>query len=254
MASARTAEIDSPLAGLFYLLGLGIYLGLYGDFSSPREPGIALDPWEFVALVGRELLGPRARPKDPVWSVLAELSARAPGGHRLGAGFRAPRAWRVPRAWLAPFGDVATPWRWTVAADRLLVTHPAGFVVLDVPARGPDRLAAEMRRYGSPALLRAAVVSPGPVVAAGVSPSLARWVGWVAGYVRERLRVALGARTATPAVHRVLKRTGTIQLSPGRVDVTFPLADLPVELRLAGLDRSPGWIPAAGRFLGFHFD
>jgi hypothetical protein len=28
---------------------------------------------------------------------------------------------------------------------------------------------------------------------------------------------------------------------------------LPLQIRFAGLDRDPGWVPAAGRFITFHF-
>jgi hypothetical protein len=44
-----------------------------------------------------------------------------------------------------------------------------------------------------------------------------------------------------------------VHISPSHVDVVLSLAELPVEIRLAGLDRDPGWIPAAGRYLAFHF-
>jgi hypothetical protein len=37
------------------------------------------------------------------------------------------------------------------------------------------------------------------------------------------------------------------------VDVHLSLADLPLAIRVAGLDRDAGWIPAAGRDLRFHF-
>ena len=33
----------------------------------------------------------------------------------------------------------------------------------------------------------------------------------------------------------------------------FGLRELPIEVRLSGLDRDPGWVPAAGRFVAFHF-
>ena len=39
-----------------------------------------------------------------------------------------------------------------------------------------------------------------------------------------------------------------------RIDVYFSLNDHPIEIRMAGLDRDPGWIPAAGRYVSFHFD
>jgi hypothetical protein len=35
--------------------------------------------------------------------------------------------------------------------------------------------------------------------------------------------------------------------------VQFPLAGHPLPLRIAGLDRDPGWLPAAGLAIRFHF-
>jgi hypothetical protein len=45
-----------------------------------------------------------------------------------------------------------------------------------------------------------------------------------------------------------------LQDSGERIDLHFALAALPLPLRLAGLDRDPGWIAAAGADLRFHFD
>jgi hypothetical protein len=39
-----------------------------------------------------------------------------------------------------------------------------------------------------------------------------------------------------------------------RVDIVIQLAEHAIEVRLAGLDRDPGWIPAAGRDVRFHFE
>ncbi len=44
-----------------------------------------------------------------------------------------------------------------------------------------------------------------------------------------------------------------VRKSPGAVDVMFTLGGQPIAIRAAGLDRDPGWIPAAGRALAFHF-
>lgn len=69
-------------------------------------------------------------------------------------------------------------------------------------------------------------------------------------------RTAPGQATqpAMPAAAFVIKRPGRITLSPAHLDVTFSLAAHPIEIRVAGLDRDPGWIPAAGRHVDFHFD
>ena len=45
-----------------------------------------------------------------------------------------------------------------------------------------------------------------------------------------------------------------MSVSETRLDVTFALARLPLEVRLSGLDRDPGWVPAAGRRVAFHYE
>lgn len=73
--------------------------------------------------------------------------------------------------------------------------------------------------------------------------------------VRESLALVLAAdsNAEDPAAF-VIRRSARITLSPAHIDVTFCLAAHPIEIRVAGLDRDPGWIPAAGRHVDFHFD
>lgn len=59
------ARITTELGGLFYLLNLGLFLNLYGDFTSPATAGIALPIWDFVTLVGRWLLAANLRMTRP---------------------------------------------------------------------------------------------------------------------------------------------------------------------------------------------
>jgi hypothetical protein len=260
-------------AGVFYLLNVALFLGLYGDFTRPRERGLALGPWDFVALIARRLLArdvdgdshpvvgdshpvvgdshlvdgaSHTVDGDPIWGLLSELAAHE---GRPGTGFRAPRSWRVPQDWLEPFDRSRGPWRWMVCDGRLRAVHPAGFVAIDLPVRGEPllQLCGELVRYGNPR--RVETARAGTMTSRG----LAGWTDWVADYVRARLRLALGTRSAAAAVRTVLERPGTVRVTPTRVDVEFSLDDLPVAIRLAGLDRSPGWIPAAGRHLAFHF-
>jgi hypothetical protein len=49
-------------------------------------------------------------------------------------------------------------------------------------------------------------------------------------------------------------RAGRLALSPMRLDVTFDLTTHPLAIRVAGLDRDPGWVPAAGRVIAFHYN
>lgn len=52
----------------------------------------------------------------------------------------------------------------------------------------------------------------------------------------------------------LLRRFGRVALTPAHVDVFFSLAAHPIEIRLSGLDRDPGWLLPAGRHVAFHFD
>jgi hypothetical protein len=73
----------------------------------------------------------------------------------------------------------------------------------------------------------------------------------MAGYFRARLVRALGRQDA---VALLCRRPARVTLTLTHVDVTFALDHHPIELRMAGLDRDLGWIPAAGRYVAFHFE
>jgi hypothetical protein len=122
--------LETELGGVFYLLNLALFLELYGDFTRPLEPGIALDPWDLLALLAPRLLAEPSR-RDALWPLLAQLAGRGPR-ERPGKGFRPPRAWRTPAQWLAPFDHDGT-WRWSAARGTLRLVHPAGFPVVAVP-------------------------------------------------------------------------------------------------------------------------
>lgn len=76
------------------------------------------------------------------------------------------------------------------------------------------------------------------------------WLQRLETCLAARLRRALG--WDDPAM--LCRRPGRVLVSAARVDVWFDLAAHPVEIRLAGLDRDTGWIPAAGRAVFFHFE
>ncbi|MBV8519258.1 MAG: hypothetical protein JO197_17825 [Acidobacteria bacterium] len=70
---------------------------------------------------------------------------------------------------------------------------------------------------------------------------------------RVRETLALFLDVDDPAAF-LIRRYGRITLTPAHLDVAFALAAHPIEIRMAGLDRNPGWIPAAGLHVAFHFD
>ena len=46
----------------------------------------------------------------------------------------------------------------------------------------------------------------------------------------------------------------SVTATPTHVDVFYSMQTHPIEIRIACLDRDPGWIPAAGRYVAYHFD
>ena len=157
-------EIKTSFAGVFYLVNLGIYLGLYGDFTTPAEPGIELNIWNFLALVGRDLVGDEIE-DDPVWPVLADLAGRE---------------------------------------DKLEPMSP--------------------------------------------------WLTELMPSIRQRLRAALGLDEMLDPGPLLIAHSGRVRVTETHIDVFLLLAELPIAIRFAGLDRDPGWVPAAGRFIAFHFE
>lgn len=82
------------------------------------------------------------------------------------------------------------------------------------------------------------------------------WPGWLAAcarLLRRRLCRRLGLRHADWPRVLVLARPATLWRSTADWVVTFDLAAHDLAWRLAGLDRDPGWLPAAGMRLRFTF-
>lgn len=124
-------------------------------------------------------------------------------------------------------GLALSPWRLLHACARAALGRrfEADPLAAWLRARDPAPPAA-----GDAALLRAATTR------------LARRIG------RALDRPPRHAMRLTLALPARLHDSGT------RLDLHFALAALPLPLRVAGLDRDPGWLPAAGCDLRFHFD
>lgn len=249
---ART--IATAHGGLFYLLNAALSLGLYGDFTSPRTQGLSLSPWDLLAWLGLHWFG-RAFRRDPLWRLLAELAGRSPK--------RAP-AWRVdaPARW-APLDDWLRPWAPMSTLDhgvdrrarRLQLRHPDGFLVFDVPRdasvrpRVQARALCRMRACAADAHLARRIAAP-PLLP--LDPG-ARWLHCFAGFLAVRLMRAFGTASPRRAVVLLCRHEASVRCDASRVEVALSLAHLPLPVRIAGLDRDPGWIPAAGRDLRFLF-
>ncbi len=253
-----TPVIETRCGGLLYLLNVALSLGLYGDFTQPRRPGIALSPWDWLALVGERWLGRDLR-TDPLWRLFGQLAVR-PDGQPPGTGFAPPDAWLMPEDWPLPWG--AVPVRIEVHRGRLRLHHPAGFLLADVPCRAA--VSPRVQARGLLARWPPLTLDGGPrttrPVARGRQPGwqprpipLERWLDWLLPYLEARLALALGSDDPTTVPLLVCRHRARVEVSATALDVHLSLAELPMAIRIAGLDRDPGWIPAAGRTLAFHF-
>jgi hypothetical protein len=250
---ASIVDVETGFGGLFYLINLALFLNLYGDFTSPMRPGPGLSIWDYLALVGEQLCGEQIK-ADGVWALLARLAERREDTPP-GEDFEPPAAWRIPVDWLAPFPNREFCYEAT-EDQRLRVLHAEGFPIIDVPlvagGNANEQLIHEMQNYNDVGKFTLRPVSSGhaqPPLA-----SLNRWLGWLMAYQRARLLRALGLDDEGQLANRLLRHPGRISVTSMRLEVFFDLNQLPIEVRLSGLDRNPGWVPAAGRFIEFHFD
>ncbi len=78
------------------------------------------------------------------------------------------------------------------------------------------------------------------------------WLADLLPHIRARLNLALGINDDLAEI--LLHHHARVTITPTHLDVFFSLSDHPIEIRLSGLDRNPGWVPAAGRFIAFHYD
>lgn len=298
-ANAPFTSRSSPLAatpiitahgGVFYLINLGLFLELYGDFTTPLQPGIDLSIWDFLALLGESFCGEKIK-ADPIWPLLAQLAGReehkAPGKN-----FSPPEEWRLPTAWLKPFPQAGV-WKWSIERGRLRVEHHENFCVLEVALEEnvSAQLQRELQAYREAAditlqrvrdfneteertnlsaISRAREGSSRMTFEekkeeeekeeqcheAGTKQqpsSLERWMNWLIPYLRARLLRALGLTNSEDLPRILCEHHARVFVSPTHLDIELSLAELPIALRLAGLDRNPGWVPAAGKHINFRF-
>lgn len=281
--ATSTDAFETDFGGLLYLLNVALSLGLYADFTQPRAANLALSPWDLLALLGRHWFGD-ALTRDPLWPQLARLAGRDPRTAP-GADVPPPQRFMPDDAALRPWAPLTallycsgatrstTPW--------LALRHPEGFTLAlllrdraQTPRAQAQTLCAERAALAGARLRLCASVSalsranadthahpdvhtnthtdasvPTHPHARG---ALARWLHACEGFLRARLALALDC-TSEQAPTLLCRHPARLRCGPARVEAILALSSLPLAVRIAGLDRDPGWIPAAGRDVRFHF-
>jgi hypothetical protein len=206
----------SDFAGLMFLLNAFLAMGLYPDFTRPAEAGLALAPTRLLDRLALHWFG-SPYGGDQLHKALAPDAADPP----------LPDRWQVEPAWLEAFAGEETAAITTTSRHQTL-WHPAGFPL----AEGPLSKRVKRRKRGQR------------------QGQAARWLACLALYLDARIQRA----TDDPELGlSSLAIPGHCRISADRIDIDLALADLPLPLRLAGLDRDPGWLPAEGRAIAFHF-
>ena len=226
------AAFVTEFAGVFFVVNVLLALGLYPDFTRPRDPGLAPSPFWLLDRLAERLLGGAYR-RDPLHRWLAGVGL--PG--------RLPAAWEADPRWLAGLPPAVHGLRGSRA--RTILWDSRGFALVDEPGVAPGRRRARIRRYAAcgPRI----ELPPQPRRRLPRDPD-ARWIACLAEFVAVRLALAgdgLGPDS--------LRLPGSVTVDEERVEVRFDLDRLPIAIRLAGLDRDPGWLPAEGRSLVFKF-
>jgi hypothetical protein len=199
--------------------------------------------WNLVGVLGRYLLRERFADlsPDPVWHLLADLDA---GADRTRSDTAQDRhdVVRLPESWLRKWFAVEPAYVRARSGDRLIVSHRThGFVVADLPVTGAEEAwVAEPARLGVPRIEVGGVSEP------EVTSPGERWPAVLGGFVEWLLssrQIQLAALTSP----------GRVYTSATHLDVVLSLESIDMPARIAGLDQDPGWVPALGRIVLFHF-
>ena len=206
----------SDFAGLMFLLNAFLAMGLYPDFTRPADAGLALAPTRLLDRLALHWFG-SPYGGDQLHKALAPDAADPP----------LPDRWQVEPAWLEAFAGEEEAALATTSRQQTL-WHPAGFPL----AEEPLSKRVKRRKRGQR------------------QDQAARWLACLTLYLDARIQRA----TDDPELGlSSLAIPGHCRISADRIDIDLALADLPLPLRLAGLDRDPGWLPAEGRAIAFHF-
>ena len=77
------------------------------------------------------------------------------------------------------------------------------------------------------------------------------------GHVLAACQLALARylyRYARISPRRLVRRPALVHATPTHLDLRFDARWVELEVRLAGLDLDPGWVPWLGRVVTFHYD
>ena len=229
-------RFDSNYCGLMFLINPLIQLGFCRDFGLVTDDALDLSPFATIDALGRHWFGNKFQ-SDPVHGLLSK--SHQPAGYN--------KAFALPRPQIFDFAGVEL--KLVRDRRRLTIWHRDGAPLRDMPAATPRRkVRAAAKLLGSGKL-------PGRGVRAQKGlrlpqSSARRWTAALARLLEWRLATAI---MGYPVQIRQLCLPGSFAIREGKINVEIALDNLPFAVRIAGLDRDPGWLMKEGRSLAFVF-
>ena len=254
--------VDTQLGGALYLVNLMRFLDLPDCFEPGWRLASDVGPWGVLDLLARGLLGEEGDrlTDDVLWPVLTSLDGRPPG--TLPArGLIGSDSFRLPPAWTQENWPEGAACFGGIGGRRLRGWCAPGYLLFDARrSRLPllTQIAQEFRPYTSdspaPASFDQAPVAPlTGLLLQGLSPAAAFWLSSVLPYLQARLRAALGLAPGDDLARAMLLHRARLYITSSHVDMVLRLESIALPIRIAGLDRDPGWLPDFGRVVLFHF-
>ncbi|MGA7733164.1 MAG: hypothetical protein WCD37_18040 [Chloroflexia bacterium] len=218
IAAWLAGGVSTQLGGVLYLVNLMVSLDLPDCFEDGWHLASRVGAWGLLEALGRELMSCEMAglENDPLWAALAELDGRAPDQP---PGFLLSRG--RPRRW--PRFRLPDAW---------LAGLPGG----EEYAR-EDKLRPRQKLTNT-----------------HYPPLLKRWLVLALPFIKYRLHLALGLQREASLAEHLLKLPGWLYVTSSHVDLAASVESLSLPIRLAGLDRDPGWLPNFGRVMYFHYE
>jgi hypothetical protein len=257
--------VDTALGGVFFLINVMCSLDLPECFEEGWRLASTVGAWGVLEALGRALLENDAHnADDSIWQAFAALSGRD-ARDRLGTGLPRRAAYRLPASWAAHLpAEGNEPQAWAARGRKLRLWSRAGFVLSET-SRGASTVVAQARceaqRWGlseAPPRARygdAPLADLSGTLKTGIEHALKRWLSLTVPFVRLRLASALGINPEVESLKEVLlARGGRLYVTATHIDLVMGLETVSLPVRIAGLDRSPGWLGEFGRVILFHFE
>jgi hypothetical protein len=262
--------IRTRLGGVLYLINLMQQLKLPACCEPDWPATCQLGSWETLEVLARGLLvdADIELLNDPLWDALARLDNREPGVPP-GGGFTRPNQCRLPPDWRAFFPATEnSQYFWAVRKQHLRIWSELGFVLIDRPGQNKlteDYLRAAIHPYltsiDSAQILRRSY-SDAPVNHLcspwfdGINSALLNWLALIVPFIRFHLLSALNLRSEESSELEKVAffYPGELHVTSSHVDLVMTLETISLPIRMAGLDRNPGWLADFGRVILFHFN